>query len=667
MKQDNSEIPDKLGKYRILSSLGRGAMGLVYLAHDPKIDRKVALKTVNKRGLDPELLEEALKRFAVEARAAGRLMHPNIVSVFDFDEDEDVAFITMEYVDGVDLKTFFGRQKTLLPLAQVRSILKQLLSALEYSHAQGVVHRDIKPGNVFVMKDGTIKLGDFGIAKLSAESTSMTQTGAILGTPGYMSPEHLGAMPLDNRSDLFSVGVMLYEMLTGKKPFSGDMATVLTQILHHAPDLPSKLNPDLPIGLDHVVLKAMAKDSPRRFQTAAEFATAFEAALDSAKLSDQATLMLGDALPEAKERNPDTGSGLRSKSTPAKDKAEDGGRKTNTAKPVRITVSRDGSGHFRSIGKAIAHAGLHDRIQIKPGIYTESLQIEKPLRIIGMGDPGDVVLRCSEDPCLRVDSDGVLIRNIHLRSEAEDTDIAALVVGIGDCRLEHCAISSRSRVCVSVRGRNASPHFSHCTIRDSEGVGVHFAMNSTGILEQCSLYGHKTAAVQVDRGAEPKIIGGMLKDGVIRREKIGDTGQFKKRPAEEAGVDLFGDSGREAYKGLVRGGLIGLTAGIGLSIAGINLVAPLVGLAIGGLLGYAGAGLWGGLLGCFAALVLLPLQLPETAWRAILSPLLLDGMTQKTMMAGLDMMLKGGAIGAATQALCGVYQKWLEAKAKSLP
>ncbi len=294
---EHPDLPAKLGKYEIRAILGRGDMGIVYRAYDPRIDRIVAMKTIQKNALTPEKKDDALARFIVEARAAGRLMHPNVVSVFEFDDAGDTAFIAMEYIDGVDLRTYIQQHNCKVPLDQVHSILKQLLSALEYAHAQGVVHRDIKPANVFMMRDGTVKLGDFGIAKLSAESTSMTRVGIIVGTPDYMSPERLEGKELDSRSDLFSVGVMLYELLIGEKPFAGEILTVINQILNHHPAPPSTINPILPTGLDAVVRKAMAKETTQRYQTAAEFGKALEAALSTKTRIHQAT-------PEVKLRIP---------------------------------------------------------------------------------------------------------------------------------------------------------------------------------------------------------------------------------------------------------------------------------------------------------------------------------------------------------------------------
>jgi len=259
----------KLGKYTILSIIGQGAMGVVYKGFDPNIERTVAIKTIRKDALNKVERQSLLTRFKREAQAAGRLTHPNIVTVYDYDEDGDNAFIAMEYVHGRELQDFLAGKER-FSLHTIIDIVSQLLDALIYSHAQGVVHRDIKPANILVLGNGQIKVMDFGIAKI--DSSTLTQFGDIFGTPSYMSPEQCSGQPVDKRSDLYSSGVILYHLITGEKPFHGDSITsIIHQVMTNEPPKVSKINKQAPSFLDKVVRKALAKEPAQRFQSAEEF------------------------------------------------------------------------------------------------------------------------------------------------------------------------------------------------------------------------------------------------------------------------------------------------------------------------------------------------------------------------------------------------------------
>lgn len=260
-------LPRELGKYRLEEIVGTGSMGVVYRAYDPLIERTLALKTMRRDQGDPVQARELLQRFRKEAQAAGRLTHPNIVAVYDYGESDEVAYIAMEFVDGAPL----SQQACAGPctVSRVLDWMSDLLAALAYSHAHGVVHRDIKPANLLVTRDDRIKVGDFGIARL--ESSTMTGTGAMIGTPSYMSPEQFSGEAVDARSDLFSAGIVLYQLLTGQRPFAGSSATVMRQILLHTPPPPSALNAALPAALDEVVLRALAKSPDARFASATGF------------------------------------------------------------------------------------------------------------------------------------------------------------------------------------------------------------------------------------------------------------------------------------------------------------------------------------------------------------------------------------------------------------
>ncbi len=266
----------KIGKYEIRSELGRGAMGIVYEGFDPFIERTVAIKTIQKSLIQQSDDPEVLSRFRREAQAAGRLSHPNIVAVHEYGEDGDVAFIAMEFIKGKELKGYFDRGERFVLADSVR-IMVQLLDALSYSHERGVVHRDIKPSNIVITHDNKIKVVDFGIAKI--ESSDLTQVGTVLGTPTYMSPEQFMGLAADPRSDLYSAGVVLYQFLTGEKPFSGSMTTIMQKVLNQAPVPPRTLNPDITKAMEDVVKRAMSKNPDDRFQSAAEFRQTLEAAL----------------------------------------------------------------------------------------------------------------------------------------------------------------------------------------------------------------------------------------------------------------------------------------------------------------------------------------------------------------------------------------------------
>ena len=264
----------RFGRYEILGELGRGAMGLVYKARDPQIDRIVALKTISLRGQDPEAEQEFRMRFLNEAQAAGRLHHPGIVSVFDVGEDAENhdPYIVLEYVPGEALNRILARERK-LPLERALQLTEEIASALDYAHEQGVTHRDIKPGNILVTADGHAKIADFGIAKLNL--AQLTIPGKVLGTPAYMAPEQLSGVAADGRSDLFSLGVILYAMVAGHSPFQGDSATtVCFKVANREPIPASALDLSLPRDLDAIIKRAMAKDPRKRFQRGADFAAA---------------------------------------------------------------------------------------------------------------------------------------------------------------------------------------------------------------------------------------------------------------------------------------------------------------------------------------------------------------------------------------------------------
>lgn len=260
----------QLGRYEVLGELGQGAMGVVYKARDPLIDRIVAIKTIN-LGLALDEKEEYESRFYQEAKAAGRLSHPNIVTIYDVGKNGDVAYIAMEFLQGRELRDIMN-EDGLLPITQVLDIAAQVALGLDYAHEHDIVHRDVKPSNVMVVRDGHVKITDFGIARM-ASSAVQTQTGMVLGSPKYMSPEQVTGKTIDRRSDVFSLGVMLYEMLTGQAPFNGDnVNAIMYQTLNAIPAPPNSLNPAVPEMVNFIVAKALAKKMEDRYQNAKDLA-----------------------------------------------------------------------------------------------------------------------------------------------------------------------------------------------------------------------------------------------------------------------------------------------------------------------------------------------------------------------------------------------------------
>ena len=265
---------DKIGRYEVGDLVGEGAMARVYRARDPEIDRTVAIKL-----LKEELCvdKEYVNRFLREGKAAGAISHPNIVTIFDVGRLGETPYITMEFLDEKSLADVLT-ENTKMTVKQVISIGIQLARALDHAHRRGIVHRDVKPGNILLMEKGqTVKITDFGIARLdSSDDLQKTHAGTVLGTPRYMSPEQAAGLAVDGRSDLFSLGVILYELLTGKKAFdSNNVATLVFQIMHKDPTPIRTISPEVPVGLQRIVAKLLAKRADHRFQTGAELAEAF--------------------------------------------------------------------------------------------------------------------------------------------------------------------------------------------------------------------------------------------------------------------------------------------------------------------------------------------------------------------------------------------------------
>jgi serine/threonine-protein kinase len=323
-----SEPAQSLGRYRILGELGRGAMGVVYRAEDPMLNRTVAIKTINIVA-DPEERAEYEKRFYQEAKAAGGLSHPNVVTIYDIGHAGDVVYMAMEYIEGAELRDLLLRGR--LDAVAAVDLAAQVAEGLAYAHARGVVHRDVKPANIMVPRDGPAKIMDFGIARMRASEVK-TQTGMLLGSPKYMSPEQLLGGAVDQRSDIFALGVVLYEALTGAPPFSGsDITQIMYQIVNAVPPPPSAVNSRVSPMLDLIVAKALAKEPAARYPDARELAAdlracrAQVAALAPAADEDETLILpLGRVPPETV----DASQTLRIEAAPA--------RAPSTTAPPRV-------------------------------------------------------------------------------------------------------------------------------------------------------------------------------------------------------------------------------------------------------------------------------------------------------------------------------------------
>jgi serine/threonine-protein kinase len=265
--QEVSQSKPSLGRYEILEELGRGAMGIVYKGRDPKLNRVTAIKTIRfTDDFDEEQAAKIREQFYREAEVVAKLSHPNIVTIYDVGEDLDLSYLAMEYLEGENLEAFV-RKDNLMPIRKGIDLTAQVCDALAYAHSHGIVHRDIKPANIMILKNGLVKVTDFGIARATA--TSKTRTGVIKGTPYYMSPEQISGMKVDGRSDIFSLGIVFYQLLTGELPFGGEnLAAIMYQITTVEPDPPTKHNPKIYKAAVAIVNRALEKSLESRYQDA---------------------------------------------------------------------------------------------------------------------------------------------------------------------------------------------------------------------------------------------------------------------------------------------------------------------------------------------------------------------------------------------------------------
>ena len=276
-------VPEKLGKYEVRKEIDRGSMGVVYLGHDPYIDRPVAIKVAFLDALnDPESGERYRKMFFNEAHTAGLLTHPNVINIYDAGVDQDNCYIIMEYIEGGNTLKSFCSSDNLLPINKVVEIIFKCAKALDYAHRQGVVHRDIKPSNILFSPDQDVKIGDFSIAHIYNADSTTTQMSGMMGSPRYMSPEQLREEHVTNQSDLYSLGVVMYELLTGRQPFPADnFSRLVNKILNDEPPPMSDYRTDIPDVLNDIVFKAMEKDVSKRYQMGLDLAADLSRVFDN--------------------------------------------------------------------------------------------------------------------------------------------------------------------------------------------------------------------------------------------------------------------------------------------------------------------------------------------------------------------------------------------------
>ena len=286
---------EKIGKYKILGVLGKGGMGIVYKGLDPDIEREVAIKTIRLDSfIDGPEKEEMLNRVIREAKAAGRLNHPNIITIYDVLRDDDLTFIVMQYVDGQTLQTLIESGK-IFSSEEVIAILKPVAESLDFAHQNGIVHRDIKPANILIDKAGKPFLADFGVARM--ETSTMTAPGTTVGTLSYMSPEQIMGKTADGRADFFALGIILYELLAGRKPFIGDnLSTIIYKIVHEEPQRVTDINQSLPPGYENVIRRALAKNPDDRYQSGREMIADLENPGNIAEASRAYKLKMGAGL-----------------------------------------------------------------------------------------------------------------------------------------------------------------------------------------------------------------------------------------------------------------------------------------------------------------------------------------------------------------------------------
>lgn len=483
-------------EYEIHEPLGQGGVGRVYKAWNRITSRYEALKVLREGELDDA---ESRARFEREVQVLGGLDHPNIAALRTAFYERNRLFLVMEFVEGSDLDRLIRNGP--IPVGEAVNWILQVLSALDFAHRRNVVHRDIKPSNVRVCPSGAAKLLDFGLAK-STHMPQLTQNNIVMGTPLYMSPEVWDGDPGDQRSDLYSVGILLYELVTGHTPFQG-ATTARIKALHRTATPASALEvvPALSAALDHVILKAIKKDPAERFPSAHAFMQALQDTVRVPEVSTRRTVVevANESLPESDDAT------RRTTRTPI----------PTPGNPVTLVVSQTEMGAYRTIGQAVEAAKDGDRIMVRPGVYREAILLERSLELLADGPAGICIVESPSGPCLVSRAPGGLLRGFTLRTVAGPKSGVRFVIGIerGELELLDCEVSSDSGSGVWVTGSSASPRIRGTRIHDCARAGIVLSDKATGFIEDCEIFGTGMAAVEISAEAAPTVRRSTLRDG----------------------------------------------------------------------------------------------------------------------------------------------------------
>jgi len=546
---------EKIGKFEILRLLGQGAMGKVYLGRDQGLGREVAVKTIR---LGSAFGAEATARFEREARAAGSLNHPNVVTVFEFGEDDGLYYMAMEWVEGEDLDVLIRSRRA--SMAELLELLAQACEGLGYAHQRGIVHRDIKPANILVSRSGkrpVAKLMDFGVALVG--HSDLTQEGNWMGTVNYMAPEYLDSGTAGPASDIFAMGVILYEIISGgRRPFTGETATsVLTAILRQAPApfLPEEvqgLNP----ALLEVVRRALAKLPAERYPSADSLAAAIRHCIDGPPAET--------AVPAPTQQEGQT-----------------------------LVVAKNGKGQCMSLRVALRQAGPGCRILVMPGVYRESLVVDKPVEILGEGGPSEVVIESAKGPCLSLLAPGIRLANLQLQGLSDDA-APTLLATRGEALVENCEIVSRSGPALLVSGAGAESLLRDCSLRsgavgvrvearaavrlegclieNAQGVGLELLPGARATLEDCRITGQEAGGVVVEADARAELTRCRITDSRSVGVLVLERGQAALDDCELSGHACAGAHGVAGSTLQLRGCRVFGNAGLGASLLGAGLL-----------------------------------------------------------------------------------------------
>jgi predicted Ser/Thr protein kinase len=483
---------DRLGKFEVIRLLGKGAMGEVYLGRDPKLGREVALKVIS---AGTAFGDEAQARFEREARAAALLNHPHIVTVYEFGDDEGVHYLAMEYLEGEDLDQLIRGAKVSKP--ELLELLAQVCEGLAYAHDQQVVHRDIKPANVLVTRRGKrlhAKLMDFGVARMG--TSGLTQTGTWMGTVSYMAPEYLDTGLATPSTDIFALGVILYEILTGgRKPFQGETTTsVLNNILRQppAPLRPEDLK-EVPGRMLAVVQQALAKQPADRHADAEALGAAIREAL-------RAPVEPVPAAVPTSARSP---------------------RPEHEPTGARIRVGKGGQGQCLSLKVALRQAQPGTEILMAPGVYRESVVVDKDVSILSLGEVGEVIILGVGGPALVLQARSVTLRGLTLQAPPGE---AALRITSGAPVIETCVLKG-SRAAAELVGAGAAPVFKDCRVETEGPFGIVVGSGTFVRIEGGTVQGFREAGLDGGPGAQVSLLNVVVGPGAGTSLRVGPRGQ----------------------------------------------------------------------------------------------------------------------------------------------